>query len=118
MVYVKSYKQLIVWQKSMTLAKEIYRLTSFFPKTEIYGLVSQMRRATVAILSNIAEGLGRRSRKEYRQFLAIAYGSALELEAQLLLSKELNLAKIEEFSKSAALLEEVLKMLNSMTKKL
>jgi len=102
----------------MALAKEIYRLTSFFPKTEIYGLVSQMRRAVVAILSNIAEGSGRRSRKEYRHFFAIAYGSALELETQLLLSRELSFAKKEEFRASEALLEEVLKMLNSMTKKL
>lgn len=74
MAYIKSYKELVVWQKSMELVKEILALTREFPKSELYGLVSQMRRASVAISSNIAEGYGRKSRKEYRQFYSIAYG--------------------------------------------
>ena len=118
MAYIKSYKELIVWQKSMVLVKEIFRLTEKFPKSELYGLVSQMRRASVAIPSNIAEGYGRRSRKEYTQFYSIAYGSGLELETQLILSKDLKLARENDFQKSEALLSEVLKMLNSMSRKL
>ena len=89
MTYIKSYKELIVWQKSIKLVKEIFILTDKFPKSELYGLVSQMRRAAVAIPSNIAEGYGRKSSKEYAQFYSIAYGSALELETQLILSKRL-----------------------------
>lgn len=78
-MYLKSYKELIVWQKSMDLAAIIFELTRTFPKTETYGLVSQMTRATVAIPSNIAEGYGRKSKKEFCRFLSISYGSALEL---------------------------------------
>ncbi len=118
MVYIKSYKELIVWQKSMVLVREIFRLTEKFSKSELYGLVSQMRRAAVAIPSNIAEGYGRRSRKEYTRFYSIAYGSGLELETQLILSKDLKLAPELGFQKSEILLSEVLKMLNFMIAKL
>ena len=117
-MYLRSYKELIVWQKSMELAISIYELTSRFPQTEIYGLVSQMRRAAVAIPSNIAEGYGRKSSKEYRQFLSIAYSSCLELETQLILAKKLRFVDVEDFKKSEALLQEVLKMLNTMMFKL
>jgi len=117
-MYLRSYKELIVWQKSMELAISIYELTSRFPQTEIYGLVSQMRRAAVAIPSNIAEGYGRKSSKEYRQFLSIAYSSGLELETQLILAKKLRFVDVEDFKKSEALLQEVLKMLNTMMFKL
>lgn len=98
MTYIKSYKELIVWQKSIQLVKEVFILTDKFPKSELYGLISQMRRAVIAIPSNIAEGYGRKSAKEYAQFYAIAYGN-------------------EDFSKVDSLLEEVLRMLNSMTSK-
>lgn len=81
-----SFKDLIVWQKSMLLARKIYLATENFPKIEHYGLVSQMRRAAVSIPSNIAEGYGRKSSKEYTQFYSIAYGSLLELETQMILS--------------------------------
>lgn len=114
MTYIKTYKELIVWQKSMELVKEIYLLTDRFPKTELYGIISQMRRASISIPSNIAEGYGRRSIKEYSQSYAIAYGSGLELETQLIISKELMFAKTEKFIKSELLLTEVLKMLRSM----
>lgn len=117
-MYLKSYKELIVWQKSVQLVKEIFVLTDKFPKSEIYGIISQMRRAAVAIPSNIAEGYGRRSYKEYTQFFSIAYGSALELETQLIISKELQLASSKDFSSSEQFLEEVLKMLNSMLSKM
>lgn len=118
MSYIKSYKELIVWQKAMGLVREIFSLTGKFPKSELYGLVSQIRRAAVSIPSNIAEGYGRTSRKEYRQFYAIAYGSGLELETQLLLSKDLELASKEYFLKSEEILSEVLKMLHSIVIKL
>lgn len=118
MSYIKSYKELIVWQKAMELVKEVFSLTGKFPKSELYGLTSQMRRAAVAIPSNIAEGYGRRSRKEYAQFYSIAYGSGLELETQVILSQDLKLAPKREFQKSESLLSEVLKMLNSMVAKL
>ena len=79
------HKDLIVWQKSMELAREVYLFTREFPKEETYGLVSQLRRAAISVPSNIAEGSARTTDKNFRQFLSIAYGSALEIETQLLL---------------------------------
>lgn len=102
----------------MELAREIYVLTSKFPKSELYGIVSQMRRAVISIVSNIAEGSGRGSRKEYKHFYGISYGSALELETQVLLAKSLQLATESDFAVAEGLLVEVLKMLNSITRKL
>lgn len=116
-MYLKSHKELIVWQKSMALAKEIFILTAKFPRTEIYGISSQMRRASVSIPSNISEGYGRKSTNEYNQFFAIAYGSALELETQLIISKDVNLSNTKDFLLAESLLQEVLKMLNSMLSK-
>lgn len=117
-MYLKSYKELIVWQKSMELVLLVFDITSSFPKSEQFGLVSQIRRSAVAIPSNIAEGYGRRSKKEFRQFISIAYGSAMELETQLILSRRLKLAQEKEFEKAENLLQEVLKMLNSIISKL
>lgn len=114
MTYIKSYKELIVWQKSIKLVKEVFLLTNNFPKSELYGLTSQMRRAAVSIPSNIAEGYGRKSSKEYAQFYSISYGSALELETQVIISKELSFTLLENFGKVDILLEEVSRMLNSM----
>lgn len=102
----------------MTLAKKVYLLTENFPRCEIYGLVSQMRRASVAISSNIAEGYGRRSSKEYIQFYRIAYGSALELETQLILSEDLGFLTKTGFDDIQELLTEVQKMLYAMLRKL
>lgn len=118
MAYIKSYKELIVWQKSIRLVKEIFILTNKFPKTELYGIVSQMRRSAVSIPSNIAEGYGRRSTKSYAQFYAIAYGSALELETQSIIAKELNMATKDSFNIADNLLVEVSKMLNAMITKM
>ena len=114
MTYIKSYKELIVWQKAIKLVKEIFILTEKFPKSELYGIISQMRRAAIAIPSNIAEGYGRKSSKEYMQFYSIAYGSALELETQIIISKDLLFTPVENFGKVDLLLEEVSRMLNSM----
>jgi four helix bundle protein len=115
---MKSYKDLIVWQKSMELVREIYFLTSKFPPSEIYGLTSQMRRAAISIPSNIAEGYCRGSRKEFTQFINIAFASGAELETQILLAESLDFVAEEKTKKIALLLEEIMKMSNSLLKKL
>ena len=109
---LKSYKELIVWQRSIELVKEVYNLTNEFPRNEIYGLCSQMQRAVISIPSNIAEGYSRKNLKEYLQFLRIAYGSAAELETQLIIVKDLY--KNINQKNAESLLQEVLKMLNSL----
>lgn len=86
---LESFKGLIVWQRSMELAEEIYRIARSLPDVERYNLVSQIQRASISIPSNIAEGYKRKGRKEYLQFLAIADASAAELETQLLLIERL-----------------------------
>lgn len=115
-MYIESYKQLVVWQRAIELVIEIYNLTGEFPKTEIYGLVSQMRRAAISIPSNIAEGYKRKNLGEYLYFLSIADGSASELETQIIISKKLY-PKLN-FTKVDSLIEEVQKMLYSMIKNL
>ena len=111
---INTYRDLIVWQKSMNLVIEIYKLTECFPKAEIYGLVSQMRRCVVSIPSNIAEGRGRGSKKDYRHFLIIAYSSGAELETQIEITKRLQLNKNTNLIKVDGLLNEVMRMLNKM----
>jgi four helix bundle protein len=107
-----SYRDLIVWQKSMQLAKNIYRITAKFPENEKYGLISQLRRCAVLIPSNIAEGWGRGSYKEFNRFLQIALGSLYELQTQVELAVELEItAGIDEVGNSAHELE---KMINSL----
>ncbi len=88
----QSFKDLIVWQKSYQLVREIYKITKDFPKEETCGLSQQMRRCAVSIPSNAAEGYGRQYNKEYKQFLSMAYGSLCELETQYLLTVDLNYA--------------------------
>ena len=113
---IKSYKDLIVWQKSMTLVKEVYNYSKSFPEEEKFGLTSQMRRCSVSVPSNIAEGWGRFSRKNYIQFLRISRGSLYELETQVLIAKELNYINESDFLEN--LIVEISKMLNSLIKKL
>ena len=108
----KTFKDLIVWQKSFALAKEVCALTQTFPSNELYGLTQQMRRAVVSIPSNIAEGYGRQYGKEYKQFLSVAYGSLCELETQYLLSLDLNYTK--ESSTITGLIKEMGSMLYRM----
>lgn len=112
-MYVSSYKDLILWQKSISLVEEIYLLTENFPQNENYGLISQMRRAAVSIPSNIAEGYRRNSRAEYIQFLYISFGSASELETQLIICERLN--KLDKFNyvKVNGLLIEIIKLLST-----
>lgn len=102
----------------MLLARKTYLITESFPKIELYGLVSQMRRACVSIPSNIAEGYGRKSKKEYLQFYSIAYGSLLELETQLILAHDLVFMNETNFREINAVREEVSKMLYVMIAKL
>lgn len=109
---VNTYKDLIVWQKSMQLCEDIYIVTKEFPENEKYGLISQIRRCCVSIPSNIAEGFLRGHKAEYKQFLRIAYGSGAELETQLLIALRIGYLKKEEFEKLNSLLEEIMKMLN------
>jgi four helix bundle protein len=87
---MKGHRDLVAWQKAMELVFDIYRLTARFPKEELYGLTSQLRRAAVSVPSNIAEGYGRNSRREFHQFLGHARGSLAEVETQLLIASELN----------------------------
>jgi len=111
---MKSYKELIVWQKSFKLAVLIFRITEQFPKSELYGLISQMRRAAVSIPSNIAEGYSRGHKQEYIQFLRTAFASGAELETQLLIAKELRFLSEDSYSEANNLLEETQKMLNKL----
>jgi four helix bundle protein len=115
---LKSYQELIVWQKSIVLAKKTYSFTQLFPKEEIYGMTSQMRRASVSICCNIAEGQARNSTGEFKQFLGIAKGSLAELETLLLLSQELNLLKDNEYQDLSVNCEEINKLLNGLLKSL
>lgn len=114
MAEINGYKNLIVWQRSMDVARAVYRLTEGFPKSELYGLTSQMRRAAVSIPSNIAEGRLRGHKKEFVQFLFIAFGSGAELETQLSLAKTLPGMDALDYEIAEKLLQEVMKMLNAM----
>ncbi len=109
---INSFKDLIVWQKSMVLVREIYRVTKLMPKTETYILISQMLRAAISIASNISEGYKRNHKPEYKQFLGMANASAGELETQLLIAKE-EYTDID-FSVAEGLVIEVQKMLHTM----
>ena len=111
---MNTYKELTVWQKSMQLCTDVYIVTKKFPKEEMYGLVSQIRRSSVSIPSNIAEGYRRGHKQEFIQFLRIAYGSGSELETQLQISLNIKYLTSEEYSKLNSLLEEILKMLNKL----
>ena len=113
-IIVKSYRDLVAWQKSIDLVIEIYVCTRFFPREETYGLVSQLRRAAVSVPSNIAEGHARLSTGEFRQFIGHALGSLMEIETQLLISERLNYVGS---TRSADLLQrtaEVGKILNGL----
>ncbi|MGM0635483.1 MAG: four helix bundle protein [Bacteroidota bacterium] len=108
------YKKLNVWKESIELVKQVYVVTANFPKEEKYGLISQLRRASVSIPSNIAEGNSRSSDRDYKRFVEIAYGSALELETQLIISVELKF--IDENNEIFSQLEQVKKLLSGFMK--
>ena len=115
---LKNYKELKVWQKAYHLCIEIYKITKDFPKEERYGLTSQIRRASVSVPSNIAEGYGRKTTREYIQALYVAYGSNCELETQILLSGDLGYIKPEDLEKLQGVLEDVERMLMGLIRSL
>ena len=115
---LKSYRDFTVWQKSMDLATEIYRVVKLLPKAETYALSDQMRRSAVSIPSNIAEGQGRNSKREFINFLGFASGSHRELETQLQLCVKVGYMTEEEIFSAMNLCEEVGKMLSTLRKKL
>ena len=117
-VMIRSFRELLVWQRSIYLATLVYRLTQGFPREETYGLSSQMRRCAVSIPSNIAEGHGMLNAAEYRQFLGISRGSNFELQTQLLISRELGIGRPALLDEAEALSHEVGKMLHSIIAKL
>ena len=114
----QGYRDLVVWQQAMEVAVETYRLTSSFPKEEMFGLTSQMRRAAVSIASNIAEGEGRKSPNEFSHFLGIALGSKSELETQLILSERVNLLKETDTEPIKKSLDDIGKMLTALRRKI
>ena len=113
---MKSHKDLLVWQKSMELVTSIYIVTRSFPKDEIFGIVSQMRRAAVSIPSNISEGYGRLYEKETVKFLSNALGSATELETQMIISKDLGFLPIDDAAKLINSIQEIIRMLSALIK--
>lgn len=115
---MQSYKDLIVWQKGIRLVTEIYKFTEKFPKSEMFGLTSQIRRAAVSIPANLAEGYARKHRAEYVQFVRIAFGSGAELETHLLIAQNLGFLEKKEAAEAEALLDEIMRMLNKLSSSL
>jgi len=114
----RNYRDLIVWQRGMGLAKALYKMTGHFPTDERFGLVSQIRRAAVSVPSNIAEGQARKSTAEFVQFISHAEGSLAELDTQILLSRELGYCAAVEFDSVTSGIVELRKMLNALRRKL
>ena len=115
---IKSYRDLMVWQKSKALVKSIYALSKDFPKEEAYGLTSQIRRSAISVPSNIAEGYGRRSTSDFIRFLRMASGSLYELQTQVEIALDLEYVKKETCQRVFADANEVEKMLSSFIRKL
>ncbi|HTW58222.1 MAG TPA: four helix bundle protein [Terriglobales bacterium] len=111
---VKSYRDLVVWKKAMALVLDVYRSTQTFPKSETYGLVSQLRRAAVSIPSNIAEGQARLSTGEFRHFLGNARGSLMEVETQILIARDLGYLRQDEGENLLGVAAEVGRILNGL----
>jgi four helix bundle protein len=115
---LKNFKELNVWQRAYQLCLEIYKITKDFPREERYGLTSQIRRAAVSIPSNIAEGYGRKTRREYIQALYVAYGSNCELDTQILLCGDLGFIKGEDLKRLQEVVGDVERMLKGLIKSL
>lgn len=113
-----SFKDLLVWQRAIELTTAVYQFTATFPPSEQFGLTNQLRRASVSVASNIAEGYGRNSRGEYLQFLGHARGSNFEVETQLLIAQKLQFGKAQQGKQACALSNEVGRMLVALMKKL
>jgi four helix bundle protein len=114
---MNNYRELKVWQKSMDLVEKVYAITSTFPSEEKFGLISQIQKCAVSIPSNIAEGAGRNSNKEFRNFLGIANGSANDLNTQLLLSIRIGYTKKDDLEEIYKLITEIQKMNFTLIKK-
>lgn len=114
----QDYRDLIVWQRSIDLCLSIYKLTRTFPTEEQYGLTSQLRRASVSVASNIAEGRGRLNAPEFRQFLGLSQGSLYELQTQLVVAKGLGIGDGGALTKAQSLSDEVSKLLGSFIRTL
>ncbi len=114
----QDFHDLTVWQRAIDLTVCIYRLTQKFPKEETYGIVSQLRRASVSVASNIAEGRGRLNPAEFRQFLGIALGSTFEIQTQLVVARKLEMGSEKAINEATALSDQVSKMLTSLIQKL
>src|SRR3954447_8141755 len=112
---MRNYKDLMVWEKAHMLTLAIYKETSGFPKEELYGLTSQVRRSSASIPANLAEGCGRRSNGEMGRFVQIAMGSGAELSYHLLLCRDLGILGTAEFSRLSSDLEEVMRMLSALS---
>lgn len=116
---IKSYKELLIWQKGIKIVILVYKLTRSFPKDEIFALTSQIKRASVSIPSNIAEGFGRQSDKSFNHFLNISRGSLNEIETQLIIAKELEFILDNNlFNEIMFLIEEESKMINAFSRNL
>jgi len=113
-----NFKELKVWKAGIEISKKIFELTRSFPSEEKYGLISQMTRAAVSIPSNIAEGCGRKSAKEFYQFLNVALGSSFELETQLIIAKEFKYIDQQELDNLSSLIIDIQKMINGLQKSL
>lgn len=111
-------KELLVWQKAIDLAVDVYKVTEKLPKEERYGLISQINRSVISIPSNIAEGAGRNTAKEFNNFLGIAQGSSFELDTQLIISNRLNFISNEEYKKIEMQLEHIQNMVAKLKKSL
>lgn len=115
---MKTYRDLIIWQKSMVFVTQIYKITKTFPKEENYGLISQIRRCAVSIPSNIAEGYGRQSTNDYLRFLKISIGSLYETQTQLEIALNLKYLSSDEFKRVYELSREIERMLSSLCRKI
>ncbi len=114
---MQNFRNLVVWQKSHELTLAVYRATGTFPKDELFGLTSQVRRASASIPANIAEGCGRNSDNEFTRFLQIAMGSATELDYHLILAHDLHYLSEGVYTHLTSRLDEVMRMLNALIQK-
>lgn len=115
---IKSFRDLIIWQRGINLVKEVYKETQNFPKQELYGLTNQIRRSAISIPSNVSEGHIRQHRAEFRQFLSMALGSLAELETQIIISRELDYIPSETSENLIDQMDSLGKMIRGLMKKL
>jgi four helix bundle protein len=115
---VKDYRELIVWQKAMDLVEHIYRYTKGFPREEVYGLSSQLRRAAVSVPSNIAEGNARTTTRDFLHFLSIAYGSIKEIETQVLIAERLGYDQEKHTAELMGSTDEIARLISGLSNSL